>query len=166
MIPIKFVDDICVPSIGAGYSKLSNHSQGHPGLICDSQYKWLQRTVLSWGRRNRRRPDASDSSLFLNLMVADLVQAIGMSNLEMFLRNTNPFIFQEKCQVSNGYKGSVLILQYQRTPTESITGSHRGPFMYGAGGFKAGWDKWCGMDVRVGNVFLPSLSGLHFFVDL
>jgi hypothetical protein len=86
MISIKFVGDICVLSIGTGYSKFSNHSQGHPGLICDSQYKWFQRTVLSWGRRNRRRPDASDSSLFLNLMIADLVQAIGVSNLEMLLR--------------------------------------------------------------------------------
>ena len=86
MISIKFVGDICVLSIGAGYSKFSNHSQGHPRLICDSQYKWLQRRVLSWGRRNRRRPDASDSSLFLNLMIADLVQAIGMSNLKMLLR--------------------------------------------------------------------------------
>ena len=53
-----------------------------------------------------------------------------------------------------------------KSPTQSITGNHRGFFMHGTGGYKAGWDKWCGMDVRVGNFFLPLLLGLHFLIDL
>ncbi|KAF9479020.1 hypothetical protein BDN70DRAFT_895235 [Pholiota conissans] len=40
-------------------------------------YKRLRRTVVSWGKQTARRPDASDSSLFLNLMFADLIQALG-----------------------------------------------------------------------------------------
>ena len=38
--------------------------------------------------------------------------------------------------------------------------------MHGASGIKASWDKWCGMDVRVGSFFLPSLSGLYFLIGL
>jgi len=34
------------------------------------QYKWLKTSVL-------RRHDASDSIIFLNLMFADLIQALG-----------------------------------------------------------------------------------------
>ena len=49
-----------------------------------------------------------------------------------------------------------------KNPTESIAGNHRGSSMHGAGGFKASWDKWCGMDVRIGNFFPPVLSGLCF----
>ncbi|KAF9523495.1 hypothetical protein CPB83DRAFT_862794 [Crepidotus variabilis] len=37
--------------------------------------KWLRRTITTWGQETPA--DASDSSLFLNLMVADLIQAIG-----------------------------------------------------------------------------------------
>ncbi|KAF9526925.1 hypothetical protein CPB83DRAFT_895778 [Crepidotus variabilis] len=40
-------------------------------------FKWLKRTVNSWGRGNLMRSDASDSGLFLNLMFADLIQACG-----------------------------------------------------------------------------------------
>ncbi|KAF5328786.1 hypothetical protein D9619_011660 [Psilocybe cf. subviscida] len=46
-------------------------------ILCLAVYKWLRRTVSTWGRTRIRSPDASDSSLFLNLMVADLVQATG-----------------------------------------------------------------------------------------
>jgi hypothetical protein len=53
-----------------------------------------------------------------------------------------------------------------KNPTESIAGNHRGSFMHGAGDFKAGWDKWCGMDVRVGIFFPPLLSRLCFLIDL
>ena len=57
-----------------------------------------------------------------------------------------------------------------KSPTESIAGHHRGPFMHGASGFKAGWDKWCGMDVRIGNFFFlhyhayafSKISGTYF----
>jgi len=48
------------------------------------------------------------------------------------------------------------------SPTESITGCHRGSFMHRTGGFEAGGDKWCGMDVRVDIVSPPSLSGLYY----
>ncbi|KAF9526924.1 hypothetical protein CPB83DRAFT_908130 [Crepidotus variabilis] len=38
--------------------------------------KWLRRTVITWGRE--RPSDPSDSSLFLNLMLADMIQALGI----------------------------------------------------------------------------------------
>ncbi|KAF8971222.1 hypothetical protein BDZ97DRAFT_1914223 [Flammula alnicola] len=47
-------------------------------ILCFAVYKWLRRTVLIWRKTSLRSPDASDSSLFLNLMVADLIQAIGI----------------------------------------------------------------------------------------
>jgi hypothetical protein len=53
-----------------------------------------------------------------------------------------------------------------KNPTESIAGNQRGSFMHSAGGFKAGWDKWCGMDVSFSNLFISSLSSLHFLIDL
>ena len=34
--------------------------------------------------------------------------------------------------------------------------------MHRTGGFEAGGDKWCGMDVRVDIVSPPSLSGLYY----
>ncbi|KIM45490.1 hypothetical protein M413DRAFT_24685 [Hebeloma cylindrosporum] len=40
-------------------------------------FKWLRRSVSSFGRGNRRGPDATDNSIFLNLMLADLIQALG-----------------------------------------------------------------------------------------
>ncbi|CAA7260692.1 unnamed protein product [Cyclocybe aegerita] len=46
-------------------------------------YKWLRRTVRTWGKPVMQPSDASDSSLFLNLMLADLIQAIGnMPNIK------------------------------------------------------------------------------------
>ena len=42
-----------------------------------SQYKWLRRTILIWGKGKVLSPDATDSGIFLNLMLADLVQAPG-----------------------------------------------------------------------------------------
>ncbi|KAF9531285.1 hypothetical protein CPB83DRAFT_132739 [Crepidotus variabilis] len=44
-------------------------------ILCFALLKWLRGTLTSWGRR--RPADASDSSLFLNLMFADLIQAAG-----------------------------------------------------------------------------------------
>ena len=49
-----------------------------------------------------------------------------------------------------------------KSPTESITENYRGPFMHGAGSFKAGWDKWCGMDVRMDNFFFLHYQAYAF----
>jgi len=38
--------------------------------------------------------------------------------------------------------------------------------MHSTGGFEAGGDKWCGVDVRVDIVSPPSLSGLYYLIDL
>ncbi|KDR67559.1 hypothetical protein GALMADRAFT_79777 [Galerina marginata CBS 339.88] len=46
-------------------------------VLCFVVYKWLRRTVLTWGKSKVLSPDASDSSIFLNLMLADLVQSLG-----------------------------------------------------------------------------------------
>ncbi|PPQ92973.1 hypothetical protein CVT25_000174 [Psilocybe cyanescens] len=45
-------------------------------ILCFVIYKWLRRTVTTWGKSAVLSTDATDSSLFLNLMLADLIQAI------------------------------------------------------------------------------------------
>ncbi|KAH9484864.1 hypothetical protein JR316_0001766 [Psilocybe cubensis] len=46
-------------------------------ILCFVIYKWLRRTVTTWGKSVVLSKDATDSSLFLNLMFADMIQAIG-----------------------------------------------------------------------------------------
>ncbi|KAF8894349.1 hypothetical protein CPB84DRAFT_1682661 [Gymnopilus junonius] len=41
-------------------------------------YKYLRRTILIWGEGKILSPDATDSGIFLNLMLADLVQGLGI----------------------------------------------------------------------------------------
>jgi len=40
------------------------------------QFKWLRRTARAWGG-NSGVPDPIDNIIFLNLMVADLIRAVG-----------------------------------------------------------------------------------------
>jgi len=62
---------IFFPIMGAGFSALSVSL-----ILLFAGFRWLRRT-LSSGGRSQRSPDACDNIIFLNLMFAQLIQALG-----------------------------------------------------------------------------------------